>query len=83
MDFENNLIENTMSGLQRLLKLYGQIDCKGEDGKKVTWLWDYANDKPMLKSEMTKEQWMASEKAKWMKVKEQLDKEENKRKATA
>lgn len=35
-------------------------------GKKVIWLWDYANDKPRLKTEMTKEEIMASEKAKRM-----------------
>jgi len=33
--------------------------------KSVTWVWDYANDKPMIKSEMTKEQLAESEKAKW------------------
>lgn len=35
------------------------------NGRKVTWLWDYVNDKPRLKSEMTKEEIAASEKAKW------------------
>lgn len=45
------------------------------NGKKVTWLWDYVNDKPRLKTEMTKEEIMASEKVKWMKVKKQLESE--------
>lgn len=49
--------------------------CEGEDGSKVVWLWDYANDKARLKTEMTKEEIMASEKAKWTAVKSQLDAE--------
>ena len=58
-----------MAGLQRLLKMYGQISVQDATGKKVLWLWDYANDKARLKSEMTKEEIMASEKAKWTKKK--------------
>ncbi|MFQ5561206.1 MAG: hypothetical protein ACE5FU_11570 [Nitrospinota bacterium] len=46
--------------------MYGSIEVKGADGKKVTWLYDYANDKPRLKSEMTKEEIAASEKAKFL-----------------
>lgn len=64
-----------MAGLQRVLKLYGSMICKGEDGGKVVWLWDYANDKARLKTEMTKEEIEASEKAKWLAVKSQLDAE--------
>jgi hypothetical protein len=64
-----------MAGLQRVLKLYGSMICEGEDGSKVVWLWDYANDKARLKTEMTKEEIMASEKAKWTAVKSQLDAE--------
>jgi hypothetical protein len=43
--------------------------------KKVIWLWDYVNNKPRLKIEMTNEEIRASEKAKWMAVKSQLDEE--------
>lgn len=39
---------------------------QGADGTKVVWVWDYANDKPRLKSEMTKEEIMASERAKYL-----------------
>ena len=45
--------------------MYGSMEVVGADGKKVTWLWDYANDKPRLKTEMTKEEIAASERAKW------------------
>ena len=49
--------------------------CEGEDGSKVVWLWDYANDKARLKSEMTKDEIMASDKAKYTSLKSQLDAE--------
>lgn len=62
-----------MGGLARLCKMYGSLEVSA-DGKKVIWLWDYANDKPRLKTKMTKEEIMVSEKAKWMKAKEDLNK---------
>ena len=58
-----------MAGLQKVLKLYGSMIVEGNDGKKAVWLWDYANDKARLKSEMTQDEIMASEKAKWMNIK--------------
>lgn len=48
-----------MAGLARICKMYGSMQVIDENGKKVTWLWDYANDKARLKSEMTKEEIMA------------------------
>lgn len=57
-----------MSGLARMCKLYGSMTVTGSDGEKVTWIYDYANDKPRLATEMTKEEIMASEKAKWGKL---------------
>ena len=42
------------------------------NGKKVTWLWDYKNDKPRLKSEMTKKEIAESEKVKWQQIKAQM-----------
>lgn len=62
-----------MGGLARVCKMYGAMEVKGADGKKVTWLWDYVNDKPRLKSEMTKEEIVASEKAKWLSLKPNTD----------
>ena len=59
-----------MSGLEKICKMYGSMEVIDINGQKVTWLWDYANDKPRLKTEMTKEEIMASEKAKWMKFKD-------------
>jgi hypothetical protein len=57
-------MNKTMTGLQKVLKSVGSMVVKSGD-KSVTWVWDYANDKPMIKSEMTKEQLAESEKAKW------------------
>lgn len=53
-----------MSGLAKLCKIYGSLKVKGNDGKEVVWLYDYANDKPRLKSEMTKDEITLSNKAK-------------------
>ncbi len=58
-----------MAGLKRVCKLYGSISIMDAKRKKTTWIWDYANDKPRLKTEMTKEEIKASEKAKWTQVK--------------
>lgn len=58
-----------MGGLQRILKICGSMIVQGEDGKKVTWVWDYKNDKARLKSEMSKEELSESEKAKYNKIK--------------
>jgi hypothetical protein len=54
-----------MAGLAKICKMYGSMIVKDEvSGKSVTWLWYYVNDKARLKSEMTKEEIAASEKAK-------------------
>ena len=50
-----------MAGLAKICKIYGSMTVTGTDGKRVVWVWDYANDKARLKSEMTKEEIMASE----------------------
>lgn len=53
-----------MSGLAKICKLYGSLKVK-QNGKTVVWLYDYVNDKPRLKSEMTEQEIKESEKAKW------------------
>lgn len=63
-----------MAGLQRMLKIYGSMKVSN-DKEQVTWLWDYVSDTPRLKHEMTKEQIDASEKAKWMQIKDGFKKE--------
>jgi hypothetical protein len=60
-----------MGGLANICKLYGGMEVIS-NGKKVIWLWDYVNDKPRLKSEMTEEEINASEKAKWNGIKKKL-----------
>ena len=44
-------------GLARICKMYGSMEVSDANGEKVIWLWDYANDKPRLKEEMTKEEY--------------------------
>lgn len=54
------------------MKLYGSMICEDDKGNKVVWVWDYANDKARLQKEMTKDKITASEKAKWMGVKSDI-----------
>ena len=61
-----------MGGLSKICKIHGSMKVNG-----VVWLWDYVNDKPRLKTEMTKNEILASEKAKWMNVKNELNKDNN------
>lgn len=63
-----------MAGLAKLCKMFGSMKITDANGNKVTWVWDYANDKPRLKSEMTKEEIIESEKAKLRDIKSQLNK---------
>ncbi len=57
-----------------MLKATGRITVKS-GGRSVTWVWDYANDKPMVESEMTKEGKKASERVKWERVAEEIKRE--------
>lgn len=61
-----------MGGLARLCKLYGKMVFKDKNGKETVYVYDYVNDKPRIEGEMTKEEWAASEKAKWETVKSEL-----------
>jgi hypothetical protein len=58
-----------MSGLRRICKTYGGITIQG-----VKWVWDYAKDAPVKKSEQTKEEWAASERVKWGAIKKHIEK---------
>ena len=49
------------------------MEVSDASGKKVTWRWDYKNDKPRVKSEMTKEEMAESEKAKWQQIEAQSE----------
>jgi len=55
-----------MGGLARICRMYGSMEVADANGKKVTWIWDYVNDKPRLKTEMSEIERTASEKAKWL-----------------
>jgi hypothetical protein len=49
-----------MSGLRHICKQYGSIVING-----VEWVWDYANDRPRVKPEMSKEEINASKQARY------------------
>jgi hypothetical protein len=53
-----------MTGLRRILKAYGRMRVGGPKGS-ITWVWDYAADKPCHEDEMPpgSERWKASERA--------------------
>lgn len=55
-----------MSGLQRILKMYGRTSVSA-NGKTIIWVWDYANDCPCHETDilMGSERWKASERARW------------------
>jgi hypothetical protein len=50
-----------MGSLLRLCKIYGSIEICDSSGKRVVWFWDYKQDKPRLRCEMTKEEIAESE----------------------
>jgi hypothetical protein len=52
-------------GLQRVCKMYGGMTIQGEK-----WVWDYARDIPVRKADMTHEQLVQSERAKYAAIKE-------------
>ena len=51
-----------------MLKTFGEMKVTDNKGNSIIHAWDYANDKPRIKSEMTKEELAASDKAKWMQL---------------
>lgn len=46
--------------------MYGEMNIDG-----VKWVWDYVKEAPVKKSEMTKEEWAASERRKYELIAEQ------------
>ncbi len=55
----------------RKREIIGSIEICDSSGKRVVWFWDYKQDKPRLRCEMTKEEIAESEKAKWQHIKSQ------------
>lgn len=54
-----------MSGLKRLCKMYGSIIIQG-----VEYYWDWVKDEAVIKSEISKEDFAASERKKYETLKE-------------
>ena len=59
--------------------MYGGMTVKDQHGNKTEWVWDYDKDEPVLKSEMDKQKWEASERKKWEAAKRKLEKEKLKK----
>jgi hypothetical protein len=49
-----------MSGIRHICKQFGSVVINGKK-----WVWDYANDRPRVKSEMSKEEIKASKQARY------------------
>ena len=60
-------------GLFNLCKLYGGLKFT-KDGKTIEYVFDYDRNECILKSEMDKERWAKSEKAKYEKIKIDMEK---------
>lgn len=56
-----------MSGLKRICKQFGGMTVVGPTGKRIEYVWDYAEDKAVPKEEMPpgSERHRLSERAKW------------------
>jgi len=52
-----------MAGLANILKLHGKMSVTGSNGKEVVWVWDYAQNRARVKSEMTRAEILASNEA--------------------
>jgi hypothetical protein len=60
------------NGLNKILQLYGAMTVSA-NGNTAKWVWDYNLNKSRLRKEMTDEEWMASEKAKYEQLKNLAD----------
>jgi len=60
--------DKQLTGFQKLCKMYGEVKFDG-----VVWVWDYRTDEAKLQSEMSKEDFALSEKAKWTKLRNYLN----------
>lgn len=64
-----------MAGLRMICKIYGGLVFRDRHGNVVEYVWDYARDEPRLKSEMDADAKAASERAKWEKHREKIEKD--------
>lgn len=65
-----------MGGLAKICKIYGGMTVTDASGNKIEWVYDYKNDRARLKKEMTEQEFVESEKAKYDKIKQIYDKPE-------
>lgn len=63
-----------MAGLRMICKLCGGLKFKDREGNVIEYVWDYARDEPRRKSDMDAEAKAASERAKWKRHIEKIEK---------
>lgn len=63
-----------MAGLRMICKLYGGLKFTDKAGNVIEYVWDYARDEARLKSDMDAEAISASERAKWKRYIEKIEK---------
>lgn len=63
-----------MSERDKICQAFGSYEYTDTLGNRVTFVWDYVQNKARLKSEMTKDEIVESEKAKWSKLKDERNK---------
>lgn len=63
------------NGLKKILQLYGAMSVTA-NGNTERFVWDYSQNKSRLRKEMTDEEWKASEKVRWGKIKNELNEKE-------
>lgn len=54
-----------MGGIRNICKAYGGMKFTDANGKTTEYEWDYVKDEPRIKGEMTREEWAASERARF------------------
>lgn len=54
-----------MTGTLKEFRMQGRMTSTDKDGKKTIWVWDFHENKARIEGEMTKEQFVKSEKAKY------------------
>lgn len=69
-----------MGGLNKLAKMFGAIEVQDQNGNTSKMVWDHVADKAVPEAEMPEgsDRWKASERKKWMAVRDQMDAEKAK-----
>ena len=67
------MTERRLTGMQLICKICGGMTFTDKDGKKITWVWDYARDCAVREEDMKAEQRAASERKKFERLRAKMD----------